>query len=104
MDAITKGDTNAAGLAKRIVLPISFTGGPRCKAATDIDDIISAELPSLTANLAGYKAVLDYMLHGPCGKDNRAATCNVDGKCSKHFPKPFYAETIDQDGYPIYRR
>ncbi|GJS92053.1 hypothetical protein Tco_0774689 [Tanacetum coccineum] len=73
-------------------------------AATDIDDIISAELPSLTANPAGYKAVLDYMLHGPCGKDNRAATCNVEGKCSKHFPKPFYAETIDQDGYPIYRR
>ncbi|GKE44823.1 hypothetical protein Tco_1472107 [Tanacetum coccineum] len=45
------------------------------------------------------------MLHGPCGKDNRAAACNIEGKCSKHFPKPFYAETvIDQDGYPIYRR
>ncbi|GKC75784.1 ATP-dependent DNA helicase PIF1-like protein [Tanacetum coccineum] len=47
----------------------------------------------------------DYLLHGPCGKDNRAATCNIEGKCSKHFPKPFYAETvIDEDGYPIYRR
>ncbi|GKD31955.1 helicase [Tanacetum coccineum] len=210
VDAITRGDTNAACLGKRIVLPISFTGGPRymmqnyqdlvalccaygnldlfitftsnpkwpeinemlvyipgqrahdrpkvgtrvfklkltelldnltknhvfgatravvyviefqkrglphahillwieeyyrCKAATDIDDIISAELPSPTADPAGYKAVSDYMLHGPCGKDNRAATCNVEGKCSKHFPKPFYAETvIDEDGYPIYRR
>ncbi|GKD33726.1 ATP-dependent DNA helicase PIF1-like protein [Tanacetum coccineum] len=105
VDAITKGDINAAGLGKRIVLPISFTGGPRCKATTDIDDIISAELPSPTTDPAGYKAVSDYMLHGPCGKDNKAAACNVEGKCSKHFPKPFYAETvIDQDGYPIYRR
>ncbi|GKD50052.1 ATP-dependent DNA helicase PIF1-like protein, partial [Tanacetum coccineum] len=41
----------------------------------------------------------------PCGKDARYAACNVEGKCLKHFPKPFYAETIiDQDGYPIYRR
>ncbi|GJU87647.1 ATP-dependent DNA helicase PIF1-like protein [Tanacetum coccineum] len=99
-----RGDTNAAGLGKRIVLPFSFTGGPRCKEATDIDDIISAELPSLTADPVGYKAVSDYMLHGPCRKDNRAAACHVEGKCSKHFPKPFYVETvIDQDGNPIYR-
>nr|GEW23270.1 ATP-dependent DNA helicase PIF1-like [Tanacetum cinerariifolium] len=67
------------------------------------DDIISAELPSLTVDPTGYKVVSDYMLRGPYGKDNRAAACNVEGKCSKHFPKPFYAETvIDQDGYPIY--
>ncbi|GJZ86190.1 ATP-dependent DNA helicase PIF1-like protein [Tanacetum coccineum] len=105
VDAITRGDTNAAGLGKRIVLPINFTGGPRYKVATDIDYIISVELPSPTADAAGYKAVSDYMLHGPCGKDNRATTCNVEGKCSKHFPKPFYTETvIDLDGYPIYRR
>ncbi|GJX36237.1 ATP-dependent DNA helicase PIF1-like protein [Tanacetum coccineum] len=100
-----QGDTNDTGLGKRIVLPISFTSGLRCKATTDIDDIISAELPSLTDDPAGYKAVSDYMLHEPCGKDNKAATCNVEGKCSKHFLKPFYAETvIDEDGYPIYRR
>ncbi|GKD44777.1 helicase [Tanacetum coccineum] len=210
VDAITRGDTNAACLGKRIILPISFTGGPRymmqnyqdamalchaygnpdlfitftsnpkwpkitemlayipgqrahnrlevgtrvfklklmellddltknhffgvtrtvvyviefqkrglphahillwleeyyrCKAATDIDDIISAELPSLATDQIGYKAVSGYMLHGPCGKDNRAAACNIEGKCSKHFPKPFYAETIiDRDGYPIYRQ
>nr|GFB73012.1 helicase [Tanacetum cinerariifolium] len=77
----------------------------RCKAATEIDYIISAELPSPTADPTGYKAVSNYMLHGPCGKGNRAATCNVEGKCSKHFPKPSYAETvIDQEGYPIYRK
>ncbi|GKB15346.1 hypothetical protein Tco_0849269, partial [Tanacetum coccineum] len=38
------GDTSAAGLGKRIVLPRSFTGGPR--NPTEIDDIISAKLPS----------------------------------------------------------
>lgn len=45
------------------------------------------------------------MLHGPCGENAKNAPCIIDGKCSKHFPKPFYAETtIDEDGYPIYRR
>nr|GEX18439.1 hypothetical protein [Tanacetum cinerariifolium] len=77
----------------------------RYKVATNIDDIILAKLPSPTVDPVGYKAVSDYMLHGPCGKDNGAETCNVERKCSKHFPKPFYAETvIDQDGYPIYKR
>nr|GFB09542.1 hypothetical protein [Tanacetum cinerariifolium] len=66
----------------------------RCKVATDIDDIISVELLSPTADPTGYKAVSNYMLHGPCGNDSRAATCNVEGKCSKHFPKPFYVETV----------
>nr|GEX46294.1 helicase [Tanacetum cinerariifolium] len=28
-DAVTRGDTNAASLGKRITLPRSFTGGPR---------------------------------------------------------------------------
>ncbi|GJZ06286.1 ATP-dependent DNA helicase PIF1-like protein [Tanacetum coccineum] len=45
----------------------------RCKATTNIDDIISAELPSPTTDPAGYKAVSDYMLQGPCGNDNKAA-------------------------------
>ncbi|GJZ07167.1 ATP-dependent DNA helicase PIF1-like protein [Tanacetum coccineum] len=70
-----------------------------------IDLMKESELLSPTTDPIGYTAVSDYKLHGPCGKDNRAAACNIEGKCSKHFPKPFYAETvIDQDGYPIYRR
>ncbi|GJV16182.1 ATP-dependent DNA helicase PIF1-like protein [Tanacetum coccineum] len=64
----------------------------KCKTPGDIDDIILAELPSPTDDPTRYKAVTDYM-------------CNVEGKCSKHFPKPFYEETIiDQDGYPVYHR
>ncbi|GJR98805.1 DNA helicase PIF1, ATP-dependent [Tanacetum coccineum] len=179
-DAVTRGDTNAAGLGQRIVLPGTFVGGPRymmqnyqdamalCRTygnpdlfitftsnpkwpeisemlayiprqkahdrpeigttvfkmkltdllhdltknlifgATEaivyIDDIISAELPSQTEDPDGYKAVTDYMLHGPCGKDGKYAPCTTEGKCSKHYRKRFYAETIlDEYRYPIYR-
>ncbi|GJS75785.1 ATP-dependent DNA helicase PIF1-like protein [Tanacetum coccineum] len=45
----------------------------KCRTLGEIDDIISAELPSSTNDPAGYKAVTDYMLHGPCGKDARYA-------------------------------
>ncbi|XP_021974611.2 uncharacterized protein LOC110869685 [Helianthus annuus] len=70
-----------------------------------IDDLISAEIPSKIDDPSGYKAVTDYMLHGPCGNDARSAPCTTDRKCMKHFPKPFYRETtIDEDGYPVYRR
>ncbi|GJZ69659.1 ATP-dependent DNA helicase PIF1 [Tanacetum coccineum] len=167
-DAVTRGDTSAVGLGKRIVLPRTFTGSPRymmhnyqdamalcrayrnldlfitftsnpkwpeisemlayfpgqkphdrpkigihveliqhckCKTPSEIDDIISAEMPSPKDDPDGYKVVTDYMLHGPCGKDARNVACTNDGKCSKHFPKPFLAETfLDEDGYPHYRR
>ncbi|GKF09935.1 hypothetical protein Tco_0044159, partial [Tanacetum coccineum] len=77
----------------------------KCKTPGEVDDIISAEMPSPTANPDGYKVVTHYMLHGSCGKDARNAACTSDGKCSKHFPKPFLAETfLDEDGYPHYRR
>ncbi|GKA71184.1 hypothetical protein Tco_0777323, partial [Tanacetum coccineum] len=53
----------------------------------------------------GYKVVTEFMLHEPCGNDAKSAPCNVEEKCSKHFPKAFYTETIiDAYGYPIYRR
>ncbi|GJX09166.1 ATP-dependent DNA helicase PIF1 [Tanacetum coccineum] len=142
-DAITRGDTSAAGLEKRIVLPRSFIGSPRymmqtyqdamalfvyviefkkrglphvhillwleehfkCTTPDEINDIISAELPSLVEDLDGYKVVSGFMLHGPYGKDAKYATCTTKGKCSKHYPKVFLAETvIDEDGYPIYHR
>ena len=77
----------------------------KCKTPEEIDDIISAEMPSPTRDPEGYKAVTEYMLHGPCGTQTNNATCTVEGKCMKHYPKLFYAETtIDDDGYPVYRR
>nr|GFA01460.1 uncharacterized protein [Tanacetum cinerariifolium] len=49
----------------------------KCKTPAQIDDIISAELPSLTDDPDGYNVVTDYMLHGPCGKDGRYAPCTI---------------------------
>jgi len=72
---------------------------------TDYDRIVSAELPDWTLFPELYETVISCMLHGPCGIANPKAPCMKDGKCSKHYPKP-YAETTtsDNDSYPIYRR
>nr|GEW54814.1 hypothetical protein [Tanacetum cinerariifolium] len=50
----------------------------KCKTLDHIDDIISTELPSTMDDPMGYKGVIDYMLHGPCGKDTRYDACNVE--------------------------
>ncbi|XP_071727276.1 uncharacterized protein [Rutidosis leptorrhynchoides] len=77
----------------------------KCKSPSDIDEIISAEIPSQIEDPAGYKVVTEYMLHGPCGGKHMDAACIIDRKCSKHFPKPYYVETtIDEDGYANYKR
>ncbi|GKE24752.1 hypothetical protein Tco_1436264, partial [Tanacetum coccineum] len=52
----------------------------KCKTPNQVDDIISAELPSLTIDPEGYKVVIEFMLHGPCGK---GVACTMEGKCSK---------------------
>ncbi|CAH9118153.1 unnamed protein product, partial [Cuscuta epithymum] len=71
----------------------------------DIDKVISAEIPDANSDPAYYAAVTDFMMHGPCGRDFKSAPCMVDGKCAKHFPKKWCPETtIDDDGYPMYRR
>ncbi|GKD19375.1 ATP-dependent DNA helicase PIF1-like protein [Tanacetum coccineum] len=102
-DAVTRDDTSAVGLGKRIVFPRSFTRGPRNPA--EINDIISVELPSTIDDPEGYKVVAEYMLHGPYGADAKYAPCTTDGKCSKHFPKSFLAEiVIDEDIYALYYR
>ncbi|GJT03922.1 ATP-dependent DNA helicase PIF1-like protein [Tanacetum coccineum] len=73
----------------------------KCKTPGQIDDIISEEMSSPTDDPEGYKVVTEYILNFPCGK---GVACTIEGKCSKKFPKPFYAETmIDEDWYPVYR-
>ncbi|CAI0557164.1 unnamed protein product, partial [Linum tenue] len=45
------------------------------------------------------------MMHGPCGVLQPSAICTSGGKCGRHFPKKFHSQTsIDEDGFPIYRR
>ncbi|GJY99326.1 ATP-dependent DNA helicase PIF1-like protein [Tanacetum coccineum] len=60
----------------------------KCKTPAQIDDIISAELPSPTEDPEGYKVVTDYMLHGPCGKDEKYAPCITEVKLPSTKLKP----------------
>ncbi|XP_071718264.1 uncharacterized protein [Rutidosis leptorrhynchoides] len=77
----------------------------KCKTPDEIDDIISAEIPSETEDPTAFRAVTEYMLHGPCGGNILDAPCIIDKRCSKHFPKLYNAETtIDEEGYAHYRR
>ncbi|WVZ88359.1 hypothetical protein U9M48_034889 [Paspalum notatum var. saurae] len=77
----------------------------RDPSPSNIDNIISAEIPDKDNDLEGYMAVENFMMHGPCGEANHRSPCMIDGKCSKHFPKMFTHETtVDEEGYPIYRR
>ncbi|KAK1423926.1 hypothetical protein QVD17_19237 [Tagetes erecta] len=73
--------------------------------ASDIDRVISAEIPDKESDPELYKLVRQFMIHGPCGADNPKCPCMVQLKCSKKFPKKFVDETtVDADGYPVYRR
>lgn len=72
---------------------------------TDIDKIISAELPNQEEDPELFDLVSKHMIHGPCGTINLNSTCMNNNQCTKHFPKPFIQETqTDTDGYPLYRR
>ncbi|KAK4592722.1 hypothetical protein RGQ29_017025 [Quercus rubra] len=71
----------------------------------EIDRIILAEIPDLNKEPYPYEAVKQYMVHGPCGSINSRAGCMIENKCTKHFPKKFCSQTtIDEDGFPIYKR
>ncbi|XP_039138709.1 uncharacterized protein LOC120276027 [Dioscorea cayenensis subsp. rotundata] len=72
---------------------------------SEIDNIVSAELPDKGSDPIGYDAVSSFMIHGPCGLANSQSPCMENGKCKKFYPKPFRnSTTIDEDGFPQYRR
>jgi hypothetical protein len=77
----------------------------KCPSSTDIDNIITAEIPNQNEDPTAYEAVKQFMMHGPCGSANPRSPCMMNNKCTKHFPKRFIEETtIDEEGFPIYRR
>jgi hypothetical protein len=88
----------------------------------ELDRIISAEIPdeeievelvneetkekyTTTIKNPLYQAVIDFMLHGPCGTFNKDRSCMKDGFCRYNFPKDYQSRTeMSEDGYPMYRR
>ncbi|XP_062227418.1 uncharacterized protein LOC133925540 [Phragmites australis] len=72
---------------------------------THIDDIICAEIPDKNEDPKAYAAVENFMMHGPCGEANPNSSCMMDSRCNKYFPKRYNSDTtIDEDGFPIYKR
>ncbi|KAK1383681.1 hypothetical protein POM88_021416 [Heracleum sosnowskyi] len=79
--------------------------GDKLLTPTDIDDVISAEIPDKLTDPVGYNAVSQFMMHGPCGAANPKCPCMSNGICTKHYPKAFRDNTaVDSDGYALYRR
>ena len=77
----------------------------KLRTVEQIDNYISAEIPKINEDPDLYTLVSEFMMHGPCGAENRKCLCMVDNKCSKNFPKKFSNETsADEDGFLIYRR
>ena len=77
----------------------------KCPSLADIDSIITAEIPDPHEDPIAYEDVKQFMMHGPCGYANPRSPCMVNDKCTKYFPKKIYEETtIDEEGFPIYRR
>ncbi|XP_043474368.1 uncharacterized protein LOC122506318 [Leptopilina heterotoma] len=70
-----------------------------------IDEVISAELPSPEEDKKLFDIVKGHMVHGPCGPFNHRSGCMKEGRCTIRYPKAFVNETISsENGYPTYRR
>lgn len=78
-----------------------------------IDRTVWAELPSEIQDPDGIlsELVKTHMIHGPCGHIDPECVCmkdKTDGrgrKCKAGYPKEFQEETsVQEDGYPLYRR
>ncbi|XP_074336458.1 uncharacterized protein LOC141673604 [Apium graveolens] len=70
-----------------------------------IDELIYVKIPDKNTDLIGYNIVQAHMIHGPCGKDFSYSPCMVKGKCGRHFPKKYNANTFFDDcGFSVYRR
>ncbi|XP_063929850.1 uncharacterized protein LOC135142114 [Zophobas morio] len=71
---------------------------------TQIDDIITAELPNAEEDPELFE-IVKKKSHGPCGGHNPQSPCMKDGKCTKKYPRQLLQETqTGGDGYPLYRR
>ena len=73
---------------------------PHAKLRTpeQVDSLMSSEFPEDNPELL--ELIKKFMIHGPCGDQNKKSPCMENGKCTKGFPKPFNKRTtITEDSY-----
>lgn len=82
-----------------------WLAGQTESSSTFIDSLVSTELPDISVDPLGYALVEEFMMHGPCGGLNKECPYMKEEVFSKRYPKCFHEETtIDESGFPIYRR
>ncbi|GFS32967.1 hypothetical protein Acr_00g0025630 [Actinidia rufa] len=81
-------------------------GVDKIRTCAQVDIVVSVEFPSPEDDPILFETVKSVMVHGPCGARNPNAPClDNNGRCTKRYPRAFAeGTTMDQDGYPIYRR
>ncbi|XP_026443887.1 uncharacterized protein LOC113344030 [Papaver somniferum] len=70
-----------------------------------VDKFVSAEFPDEKNDPILFDTVSKCMVHGPSGDRDPGAPCMEKGKCTKGYPKNYTdTTTLDEGGYPSYRR
>ncbi|CAE1169597.1 unnamed protein product [Acanthosepion pharaonis] len=114
MNVITKGQVLGAVCCHMHTVEWQKRGLPHARIllllcdkieATEIDHLISAEIPDPSADPELYKIVTTNMIHGPCWLHYNYTSChNSDGKCTREYPRDFLSETITESHcYLLYR-
>ncbi|KAG5863312.1 hypothetical protein JTB14_024439 [Gonioctena quinquepunctata] len=86
---------------------ITFHEDDKLRTIENIDNIISAQIPDRQTQPLLHQRVKECQLHSPCGRLNLEASCVIDGKCSKFYPKPYREKTTLAVGHnkrPEYKR
>ncbi|GJV30632.1 AT-hook motif-containing protein, partial [Tanacetum coccineum] len=94
-DAVTRGDTNSAGLGKRIVLPRSFTRNPRYMIQNYQDSMA-------LCRTYGNPDLFITFTSNPKWPEIAEMLAYVPGQKSHDHPE--IESVIDEDGYALYRR
>nr|GEX29995.1 DNA helicase [Tanacetum cinerariifolium] len=116
--AITRSDLNGRDAGSRIILLVSFTGGPRanvidrvlqhltaerskvCKDE-EVDAYISAELPDPIVDLEGLRFVSEFMIYRPCGLGPGSADSGSPfgeyAACQFQKPSSFVKVALEND-------
>ncbi|GFS38131.1 hypothetical protein Acr_00g0055910 [Actinidia rufa] len=81
-------------------------GANKIQTCAQVDMVVSTEFSSPEDDPILFETVKSVMVHGLCGARNSNAPClDTNGRCTKRYPRAFAeGTTMDQDGYPIYRR